>query len=355
MAGGALLLMAWSLPTSAAPLDGLLNASGAYPDASFFLEVGADVMNGNLDFLRVRANDKRLANTLAGDYNGSHIAGGIQLTPGLWLTGSYRDRTIRDVSDPYHYNSGKVALQYRFFDGQAALPALAARLSYWGNWSDVVASSTPVIVNKVVLTSAKITYPSDAQLQADLIGTWDLSPSTSVTLLAGGGATQLHYGALSATTKLNGCITDLAFNRNSIHGQCVQNGVVQSQFFDSSGDYGIDLVKELAWRGAFAQVGANVRWQYGDVTLRAAYLYFGIQRDAVDQILASRGKKQYATNDVLTLDADYRVHKHLSLYGRSEFMTHLFFNDIPVMYNSSSSSNFSRKYSLFSFGLRSSF
>ena len=55
-------------------------------------------MNGSLDFFGVRASDKRLANTLAGDYQGAHIAGGIQLSQGLWITGSYWDRTIRDAA-----------------------------------------------------------------------------------------------------------------------------------------------------------------------------------------------------------------------------------------------------------------
>jgi hypothetical protein len=355
LAGGILLLMAWCLPASSAPLDGLLRASGDYPDADYYIEVGGDVMSGPLDFWRVRANDKRLAGTLAGDYQGGHISGGMQLLPGLWLSGAYWDRTIRDVSDPYHYNSGAVAIQYRFFDGQEALPALALRFSSWGNWSDAVASSTPVKVNNVVLDTVKITLPGDSQLQADLIGTWNLSPSTSVTLLASGGTVQLGYGALTATTTLDACSTELVFNQNSIFGQCVQKGVIKSQFFDSSGEYGVDVVKELAWRGVFTQLGANVHWRYDNVTLRAAYLYYSIQRDAVDQILAARGKKQYVVNEVMTLDAGYQLHKYLSVYGRGEFMTHLFFNDVPVMYNSSSSSNFARKYSLFSFGLRSSF
>ena len=355
LAGGILLLMVWCLPASSAPLDGLLRASGDYPDADYYIEVGGDVMSGPLDFWRVRANDKRLAGTLAGDYQGGHISGGMQLLPGLWLSGAYWDRTIRDVSDPYHYNSGAVAIQYRFFDGQEALPALALRFSSWGNWSDAVASSTPVKVNNVVLDTVKITLPGDSQLQADLIGTWNLSPSTSVTLLASGGTVQLGYGALTATTTLDAWSTELVFNQNSIFGQCVQKGVIKSQFFDSSGEYGVDVVKELAWRGVFAQLGANVHWRYDNVTLRAAYLYYSIQRDAVDQILAARGKKQYVVNEVMTLDAGYQLHKYLSVYGRGEFMTHLFFNDVPVMYNSSSSSNFARKYSLFSFGLRSSF
>ena len=312
-------------------------------------------MNGSLDFFGVRASDKRLANTLAGDYQGAHIAGGIQLSQGLWITGSYWDRTIRDAADAYHYNTGELALQYRFFDGREVLPALAIRLSSWGNWSQAVASSTPVKVNTVVLDAVKITRPGDAQLQVDLVGTWDLTPSTSLTLLGSAGTTQLDYSELTATTALDGCRNELVFNRNSISGQCVQNGVIKSQFFDSSGEYGVDVVKELAWHGVFTQLGANARWRYENITLRAAYLYFSIQRDAVDQILNSRNKKPYVTNEVLTLDADYQLHKYLSVYGRGEFMTRLFFNDMPVMYNSSTSSNFSRKYSLFSFGFRARF
>ena len=127
------------------------------------------------------------------------------------------------------------------------------------------------------------------------------------------------------------------------------------QFYDRSGDYGVDVAKEIAWHGVFVQAGANMAWRSDPWTLQAGYLYHQVRRDSVDAILASRGNPVHTHNHNITLEADYRFHPHLTGFVRSQLSSNLFFSDIPVTYNSATSDRFGHRYSLYSLGLRADF
>ena len=173
------------------------------------------------------------------------------------------------------------------------------------------------------------------------------------------GRSQLSYGSLSATTTRNGCDYNVAFNGNNIYGTlippCNVSGAVIQQFFDSSGAYGVDVANEIAWSGTFFQAGVNGSWHSGLWTLKAGYLFHVVKRERVDDILNSRGQEAYTKNHNVALQADYRVHPRVTLFARTQLTSNLFFNDIPVTYNSSTAERFDSRYTLFSVGLRAEF
>ena len=347
------------VPAAAGPLDGFLTALPERLAPWGYVELGSDHMNDALDVFRIRDSDPLTAGTKAGDYRGQYVNAAWRATDNLWLSGGLGQRHVSDAADTYVYNSWQFAGQYRFLEAAGRRPALALRLSGWGNRAAATESNTPVNVPGAILNTVKVTEPSDQQLQADLIGTWTMSQSLDVSALLSLGAIRLSYGALSATTTRNGCNYQLSFSGNDIFGTlippCAATGGIIQQFFDSSGDYGVDVANEIAWRGSFMQLGVNSAWRSGPWTLRGGYLFHAVQREAVDVILASRGKAAYTQNHNITLDADYRFHTHVSVFSRAQFSSNLFFNDIPVTYNSSTASRFGSKYSLFSVGLRAVF
>jgi hypothetical protein len=49
------------------------------------------------------------------------------------------------------------------------------------------------------------------------------------------------------------------------------------------------------------------------------------------------------------------VHPQGTLFARTQLTSNLFFNDIPVTYNSSTAERFDSKYTLFSVGMRAEF
>jgi hypothetical protein len=53
----------------------------------------------------------------------------------------------------------------------------------------------------------------------------------------------------------------------------------------------------------------------------------------------------------MTAQLDYHISPHVVAFGRAQLSSNLFFDDIPVTYNSSTASRFDSKYSLFTVGM----
>jgi hypothetical protein len=356
---GAVVLGLLALPAAAAPNDVFLTATPETIAPRAYLELVSDHMNESLDVFKVRDADPLTAGTKAGDYHGSYLSGALKVADGAWLSGVLGQRSLSSTSDTYNYTNWQVASLYRFKEANGTWPAMALRLSAWGNYASATESTSAVVVPGAKLNTVKITDPADRQLQADLIGTWNLTPSSDMSAFLSVGSSQLSYGALSATTTRNGCAYNVVFTGNNIYGvlaaPCTVPGGVIQQFYDSSGAYGVDVANEIAWRGAFLQAGVNGSWQSGFWTWQAGYLFHIVKRERVDDILLSRGKEAFTQNHNISLQATYRVSPHLSIFCRGQLTSSLFINDIPVTYNSSTAVRFGTKYSLFSFGLRTNF
>jgi hypothetical protein len=362
----ALLSTGAAWPAAAAPLDALLTAAPERLAPTAYVELGFDRLNRALDFSTsaddptANAGGATAPPTGGGNYRATQLMGSWQAQDGLWLTAGLAERAISNAVDTFRYRGWQLSGQWRLRQADAAGPALALRLSGWGNEASVTAATTPVHVPGAILDTVTVRRPSDQNLQVDLIGTWALSPALDVNAALGAGVNRLAYAGLSATTTRNGCPYQLSFNGNDIFGElagpCVdQGGGVIRQFYDRSGDYGVDVAHEIAWRGRFLQAGVNASWRRGDWTLRGGYLLHVVQRDNVDDILARRNDPVHRHNHILSGEAAYRFHPLLSAYLRMQISSNLFFNDIPVTYNTSTSDSFGHRYALFTVGLRGGF
>jgi hypothetical protein len=351
---------------AAAPLDALLSAAPERSAPTAYVELGFDRLNRALDF-STSADDAAAADggaapttTGKGNYRASQLLGSWQVIDGLWLTGGLGERRVSNAVDTFRYRSWQVSAQARLLQASGARPAVALRLSGWGNHASVTEATTPVHVPGAILDTVTVTRPSDRSLQADVIGTWVLSPALDLSAALGVGATRLAYGGLSATTTRNGCPYQLSFNGNDIFGNlagpCADTGGgVIRQFYDRSGDYGVDVAPEIAWRGRFVQAGFSASWRTGGWTLRSGYLLHVAKRDGVDDILARRGDPVHKVNHIVAAEAALRLHPNLSVFARAQISDKLFFNDLPVSYNTSTSGSFGSRYSLLTLGLRAGF
>lgn len=347
----------WLGAALAAPLDVFLTATPEPAAGLGTLEIGIDRMNTRIDLLNLQSSSAN-PDTASSSYGAQHIRGGLKLGDHGWVSGSLGQRAISDSGGTYRYTSWQVSGQYRLLEEQSWQPATAVRLSAWGNYADQTESSKAVVVPGAKLDSVKITQPADQQLQADVLGTWNLAGGTQINATVGAGTSELSYGALSATTTMDGCRYNLAFNGNAVYGVVAlpcNAGIYVKEIYDDSGSLGIDVAKEIAWRGSFVQAGVNARWQDGPWTWRAGYLFFMVQRDAIDAILASRKQASYSQNHSLGLEASYRLQSNLQLFASALVSSNLFFNDIPVTYNSSTAASFDSRYSVFGAGLRFDF
>jgi len=346
--------------TWAAPLDALLTATPERADPRGRIELGFDKAVGAIDFSTSADPSEQTPSITQGDYSGVQLHAAWRATDRLWLSGGLWQRRINNAVDRFDYRSWQAAGQYRFNDAAGAMPAFALRLSGWGNSASETAATTPVRVPGAVLNTVTVANPSDRNLQADLVATWPLSSQLDVTGLLSVGSTQLSYGGLTATTSIAGCDYNLQFTGNDIFGNLIEpcsgsGGAVIKQFYDSSGDYGVDVAREIAWSGRFMQAGVNAQWRNDVWSLAGGYLYYTIKRDDVDDILASRGNPVYRHNHQLMFEAAYKVHPNLSPFIRAQINSNLFFNDIPVTYNASTSGSFGTALSVVTIGLRAGF
>ena len=147
---------------------------------------------------------------------------------------------------------------------------------------------------------------------------------------------------------------------NDIFGTLIEpcagsGGAVIRQFYDSSGDYGVDVAREIAWSGRFMQVGGNAQWRNDVWLLTGGYLFYSIRRHNVDHILANRGNPVVRHNHQWMLEAAYKWQPNWSPFVRAQLSSNLFFNDVPVTYNASTSGSFGSGNSVVTIGLRAGF
>ena len=340
---------------AAAPADALLTALPEHIAPHGYVELGFDNMDGDLDFFHIRDSAALLSGTQAGDYHGTTLAGVWRASERWWLSGSYMDRNISGLGESYHISSWMAAGQYRVNEGHGWMPTTALRLAAWGNNADQLGSSTPVAVPGAVLSTVAVQNAADSDWQLDLIGSWQLTPATDLSAFVSAGNTQLSYGAITGTATLYGCNYNLQFSGNNVVGNGVSPSCKPSYFSTPTSTYGVNIPAELGWGGNFFQAGLNTQWTHGALKLRAGYLYYAIQRQSIDDILAARGWTVTNQTQELMLEGSYQLHRHLSAYVRGQLSSTLIFNEVPVGYNSFSSDLFAGKYSIYTVGLRAEF
>lgn len=365
-AGGVAAAALMAGAAAAAPLDALLDAwperpGPASPAAAWRLALGVSGVNRHIDFSDPEDDPALAARNARGDARALSLSAGWAPAPAWWLAGALAQRELDDGVDRFRYLGWQLAAQWRWFEPAAdsRLPAMALRLGAWGHRGAETASSTPVRVPGAVLDTVTIDGPADRSLQFDLIASWALRPTLALGVLASVGDTRLSYDGLTATTRRNGCRYDLQFTGNDIFGTlaepCNAPGGVIEQFFDSSGSYGVDVPTEIAWRGRFVQAGVNLRGETGPWTWAAGFLWHRIRRDGVDDVVAARGRTAYTVNRQLVLDAGWRFQPGWTLFLRADLGERLFFNELPVTYNSSTAGRFGGRLSLLTAGLRAHF
>ena len=89
--------------------------------------------------------------------------------------------------------------------------------------------------------------------------------------------------------------------------------------------------------------------------LTGGYLFYGIWRNHVGHILANRGNPVVRHNHQWMLEAAYKLQPNWSPFVRAQLSSNLFFNDVPVTYNASTSGSFGSGNSVVTIGLRAGF
>lgn len=342
----------YALPASAAPLDALLQATERDPEASIEIEAAYDVVNDTVDVFDVRANDSEFGETNVGDYRGAHLRARWHFTDTLSLEGSLWQRRLDYRNDQAEIDSWQLGFQHRFIDAAGWRPAMAWRLSAWGNEADQLNKTSPTSVGGVTVDTVSVNSPQDRQAQLDLIASWPLTSRTSWSVFAGAGTSRVKLKEINGSLDLAGCPHQVTFQEaRTIVAPTSTCGT--SVRYDGApiDTLGGDVYANASYKAKYLQAGTSLRWTGEQWQLAAAYQFQTLDRDNIDDRIEQNGRTVYDTNHTVIGEVRYRLGKNAQIFARAQAMEHQFVGEIPFAYNSFTSHRFDKRYGFVSAGL----
>ncbi|MBF0369653.1 MAG: hypothetical protein HQL52_09380 [Magnetococcales bacterium] len=348
-----LLTLAWPLWAWCAPLDEFLTAQPGYAPGHGEIEVGWDMMNKTVDLFGVREPDSRGEDI--GDYTGGHIRGGLALTKRLWIDGGLWKRGVKTPYDDGESIGWQLGSQLQMTYHMGWLPALALRLSYWGNRANEANKGSATNVASLTVDTIRVDNPKDHQTQVDLIATWALSEKSLMTLFAGGGRSKTDFDRLSLS--LGGCeySLDESPNNDSDYAYLAPNDSRNCVGFGFSESFHPAMF--LRYDSKYWQMGGHYQWMNDKWRARLGYRFIKVDRDELDALVTQYGKTgvTYDSNHILTAELGYKITPSIGGFVRSQLMKRQFVGELPLTYNPFSAHKFEEPYGILTLGLTSGF
>lgn len=362
----------WPCALQTAPLDEFLTATPGFAPLHGEGEVGVNMMNNQIDVLGIREGKTDPRNSAIGDYSGVHMRGGLALSRRLWLDGG---ALVRKITTPY--DSGESvslhgAAQFLVLQPLGWFPAMALRLSAWGDSASEAVKGSPSSITlggtTVTADKVRVEQPWDEQVQLDLISTWHLTPSTRLSMFASYGKSSVYFDNLYVTTiSANGLTATGQFllkqtntsGSTGIKGTCVSDcGQVLDFTMPAPADMQVPEGLNIGYDSDYYQVGGMYGWMSPQWRARLGYRYIKLNRD-VDQAVTDMGKTVIDSNHFLTGEVGYKppfpLFEHAGLFVRGQVMMNQFVGEIPFSYNAFSSHKFDNRYGLITAGVTGGF
>lgn len=352
---------------TAAPLDALLSTQPAHVgarDSTFELELGYDVANDRVDFLRLRPDG---ASTTSGDYYGRSLRGAWAVTPRLHVDGGLTKRRLVFKSFDADVTTWQIAAQYLLLGAEPApyesprQPQLALRAGAWGDSAPGFDRELNFnYQNKGTAYSFKSLHadkPRDTQLQFDVIGGWPVNANLHVNGIAGIGYSRVTLKSVSGTVAYGNSLCNAQLTQDYITADCANKNGSTFAIKEPSSDnqFGVDINKEARYHALTYQAGINATWRSGDWLFRGGLLHMTHRRSDVEDAVKSRGGSPVRSNQVLVLEAGYKpTHKSL-VFLRGQMMRRQFLGELPMTYNSVSAGQFDNRYGFLTLGLALAF
>lgn len=358
---------ALSCAAVAAPLDALLSTQPAHVgarDSTFELELGYDVANDRVDFLKLRPDG---ASTTSGDYYGRSLRGAWAVTPRLVLEGGLTKRRLVFKSFDADVTTWQVAGQYLLLGAEPApyesprQPQLALRASAWGDSAPGFDRELNFKVSNAgtdyTFRSLHADKPRDTQLQFDVIGGWPVTANLHVNGIAGIGYSRVTLKGVSGTVAYGNSLCNAQLTQDFITADCNNKNGSTFSIKEPSSDnqFGVDINKEARYHALTYQAGINATWRSGDWLFRGGLLHMTHRRSDVEDAVKSRGGAPVRSNQVLVLEAGYKPTDKSLVFLRGQMLTHQFLGEIPMTYNSVSAGQFDKRYGFLTLGLALAF
>lgn len=351
--------------TAAAPLDALLSTEPSHvkaPDSSVELELGYDVANDRVDFLRLRPDS---ASSSTGDYYGRSLRAAWDATPRLRVEGGLTKRRLVFKSFDADVTTWQLAAQYLVLGAEPGpyenfrQPQLAVRASAWGDSAPGFDRELNFKVGSNTFRSLHADKPRDTQLQFDVIAGWPVNANLHVNGIAGIGYSKVTLDGVSGVAaRSNGELCDVTLTPATFHSVCINSKTGSKTTLtepSSDNSYGVDINKEARYHALTYQAGINAAWRSGDWLFRGGLLHVTHRRSDVEEVVKARGGSPVRSNQVLVLEAGYKPTTNSLVFLRGQMMTHQFMGELPMTYNSVSAAQFDKRYGFLTLGMAVAF
>lgn len=350
---------------TAAPLDALLSTEPSHvkaPDSSVELELGYDVANDRVDFLRLRPDG---ASTSTGDYYGRSLRAAWDATPRLRVEGGLTKRRLVFKSFDADVTTWQLAAQYLVLGAEPGpyeslrQPQLAVRASAWGDSASGFDRELNYKFGSNTFRSLHAEKPRDTQLQFDVIAGWPVNANLHLNGIVGIGYSKVTLDGVSGVAaRSNGDLCDVTLTPATFHSVCVNPKTGSKTTLtepSSDNSFGVDINKEARYHALTYQAGINATWRSGDWLFRGGLLHVTHRRSDVEDVVRSRGDSPVRSNQVLVLEAGYKPTDKSLVFLRGQVLTHQFLGEIPMTYNSVSAGQFDKRYGFLTLGLALAF
>lgn len=358
------LFLIWPAWTTAAPLDEFMTALPGHAPWHGEVEVGLDIMNGTVDLLNVRQGHLDARGDTIGDYSGGHLRGRLALTKRLGVEAAVWKRAMKTPFDEGESLSWQGAMQYQATINIRGLPAVALRVSGWGDSTDEVLKGSATNLFNLNNSDAntrkmRVEDPQDTQFQGDIIGSWTLSSHSLFSTFVSMGVSSVDFGHAYAELQRypEGCEYQLSAAASKLHLRLVNSDTHRCVIKSMTPNLNFPMPDGMYIRydATYFQTGGNLQWFNETWRTRIGYRFQKWNRgeldEAVERYQHTPDKTVYDVNHHLTAEVAYRVRDKTGLFIRGQLMQHQFVGDVPFSYNLFSSHKFQGRYGFLTFGI----
>lgn len=327
----------------AAPLDALLDVSSdPQGPTRWTAEVAGDVTQPLFDTFGV---DRRSGHTESVR---------LGLTSGAWSfeLGGHQ-RALHDKADDYQVQGWHSAVQYEPGEPDASSPLRwAIRFSAWGNRADHLVrttnSSLKVSGLKARLTELALEQPRDRQLQFDLIGRYTVADTGwAFSGFAGAGTSEVTRSVVNGQATISGCTYQLQFGDERLTALptagCPRALIVSVP----NSLLAVDVLAETRYRSMYGHAGGAVHWQAAPWRLA-----LGAE---LQQWQRSGQEERQTRNAILVGEVARALAPSVSVVLRGQYLHRQLLSEVPMLYNTRSTTTANRRVVSVSAGLRAQF
>lgn len=267
---------------------------------------------------------------------GQTWAGRVGVVSGPWsFTLGGHQRHLHEKAQIHDVQSWHTTAQVEL-TGSGQPVRWGLRLGAWGNRADHLQQSTSTSLRvsglKARLVEMELVRPRDLQWQLDLLGRTALAdPRWSVSGAVGLGTSAVTRSVVSGKATISGCTYRLDFGDQRLNAMPLPGCPNALTVSVPNRLLAVDVQQETRYRAVHGHAGAALHWSAGPWRLAAGA--------ELQQWLRQGQDERSVRNLVLASEALHAVTPHLSLVLRGQYMHRQMLGEVPMLYNSRSTSS----------------